>query len=302
MLGKEFYENITFANNYPFNVTIKGMSETFPAHWHNYAEVLIVLQDSIEYNINSIPYKLNKRDFLLVHPGELHSLVCNHKDLSSYILIQLDASFIFLLPEFKKHYYWIKTFHYLPYGECPALSDYMIELASEINDLFNSNALYKDAKIYARLLEMFAGIGEYVISDSYISRALNQRWLCPSRQSDKTSHQSEITQKMIDVCSYLSQNCTKDLTLLMAANYAGFSKYHFSRLFSEFTGSSFIEFLTNERLKQAVELLLNEKLSITDVAMMSGFSSISTFNRCFQKYKHDTPSNFRKKYTPMKSS
>ena len=74
------------------------------------------------------------------------------------------------------------------------------------------------------------------------------------------------------------------------------STAYFSRLFKEFTGLSYVEFITKERLNRACELLANATLSITDVALMSGFASISTFNRCFLKYRKDTPSSFRAKY------
>lgn len=301
MIDKNNFEDIRFLNNSPFNVTTSGMAETFPAHWHNYAEIIIVLQDVVVYSINEVVYTLHANDFLLIHPGDLHSLINNREMYSSYIMIQFDASFIYSLPDFQKHQYWIRNFHFLSKEENPALSCNVINLAAEIKDIFIRDNPYKDAKIYSRLLEMFSQLGEYVISDKYILRTMNSTDQGVTNQLAKNLHQYELKQKMIDVCSYLSQNCTQDITLSTAADYAGFSKYYFSRLFSEFTGYSFVEFLINERLKKAVELLLNEKLSITDVALMSGFSSISTFNRCFQKYRKDTPSNFRKKYSPMKS-
>lgn len=300
MIGEDKFEDIRFLNNYPFTVIESGLAESFPAHWHNYAELIIVLHDSVVYSINDVHYTLHENEFLLVHPGELHALIYNREVFSSYIMIQFDASFIFSLPDFKKHQYWIKNFHFLSNEENPASSNQILSLATQIKDLFNNDSLYKDAKIFSRLLDMFALIGEYVISDKYILRAMNNT-SGNANQITNNLHQYELKQKMIDVCSYLSQNCTQDITLATAADYAGFSKFYFSRLFSEFTGYSFVEFLINERLKKAVEFLLNEKLSITDVAMMSGFSSISTFNRCFQKYRKDTPTNYRKKYSPMKS-
>ncbi len=302
MLGKDNYENIKFKNNYPFNVTANGLSSTFPSHWHHYAELIIVLDDILKFQVNEDQYILNSNDLLLAHPCELHALIYNQEAASSYIIIQFDASFIFSLPDFKKHQYWMQSFHYLPKQENPDLSRRLIALATEIKELYENDTLYKDAKICSKLLDMFTNIGEYVISDQYILGSSNQITTSSLRETEKSTRQSELTEKMIDVCSYISQNCTQDMTLAAAANYAGFSIYHFSRLFSQFTGNSFVEFLTSERLKKAVELLLYDNLSIMDVAMMSGFTSISTFNRCFQKYRNDSPSNFRKHYNNMKES
>ena len=142
---------------------------------------------------------------------------------------------------------------------------------------------------------MFIAIGEYVTSEQFI-HFLDNHYSSVKSTATKGTHQSEITQKMIDVCSYLSQNCTENISLDDAADYAGFAPLSFfSRLFKEFTGLSMWNSY-KRRLNRACELLANATLSITDVALMSGFASISTFNRCFLKYRKDTPSSFRAKY------
>ncbi|MGN0358319.1 MAG: helix-turn-helix domain-containing protein [Blautia sp.] len=48
-------------------------------------------------------------------------------------------------------------------------------------------------------------------------------------------------------------------------------------------------------MRHAEELLTDSKISITDIALASGFSSVSNFNRSFQMYNHCSPSQFRKK-------
>ena len=75
---------------------------------------------------------------------------------------------------------------------------------------------------------------------------------------------------------------------------AGYSKYHFSRLFSEYTKETFCDYLNLRRIKAAEELLLNDSLSVTEIAMQSGFSSIATFNRLFRSLKGCSPSEYRK--------
>ena len=287
MLEKNNFENIRFQNDYPINLTNTCLPETFPEHWHNYAELIISKQDGIRYSITNTTFTLNKDDILLVHPGELHALIHNPPVASSYLLIQFDYSLISNMAEFRKHQYWLQKFQYLKAGRNPTLTDTLLACADYMFAIDRDDPPFKDARICCRLYEMFIAIGEYVTSDQYFQF---------SNDVTKSTHQSETTQKMIDVCSYLSWNCTEDISLDDAARYAGFSRYHFSRLFKEFTNLSYVEFITKERLNRACELLANDTLSITDVALMSGFSSISTFNRCFLKYRGDTPSAFREKY------
>ena len=84
-----------------------------------------------------------------------------------------------------------------------------------------------------------------------------------------------------------------DISVEDAARTAGFSKFHFSRLFKQFTDQTFCGYLNQRRISAAETLLLNPRLSITDVALQSGFSSLSTFNRTFRTLKSCTPSEFK---------
>ena len=62
------------------------------------------------------------------------------------------------------------------------------------------------------------------------------------------------------------------------------------------------DFYQFHRAYDTAEMYLNQPdLSILDVALQSGFKSLSTFNRVFKSYKNCTPSEYRKlnrRYTP----
>ncbi|MDE7275901.1 MAG: AraC family transcriptional regulator, partial [Lachnospiraceae bacterium] len=66
-----------------------------------------------------------------------------------------------------------------------------------------------------------------------------------------------------------------------------------SRLFKQFSGVSCYEYLTQKRINHAETLLIEPNISITEVAMRSGFGSLSTFNRIFKAAKHCTPSEYK---------
>ena len=70
----------------------------------------------------------------------------------------------------------------------------------------------------------------------------------------------------------------------------------FFKLFRAYTGLSFTDFVTRERLHIAENLLKKPDLTITEVSLESGFNSISTFNRVFLKSKNVSPTDFRQMY------
>ena len=100
----------------------------------------------------------------------------------------------------------------------------------------------------------------------------------------------------MNICDYISAHCAEDLTLDDIAGRAGFSKYHFSRLFKQFTGETFYKFLNTKRIAYAQNLLIDPGLSITEIAYLSGFNSISSFVRMFKALTAYTPTAYRQLY------
>ena len=74
---------------------------------------------------------------------------------------------------------------------------------------------------------------------------------------------------------------------------AGISKDYFSRMFRTVTGMNYAKWLNMIRLEKATELLADKEKTLTEVAMLSGFQSISSFNRVFHAEKGMAPGEYR---------
>ena len=103
-------------------------------------------------------------------------------------------------------------------------------------------------------------------------------------------------EKFLYITDYINEHFAEDLTLEDAADLAGFSKYHFSRLFKQYTDTSFYKYLNQKRISHAKKLLLDPQISVTDVALQSGFTSLSAFLRMFKQMNQCTPTEFRSMY------
>ena len=97
----------------------------------------------------------------------------------------------------------------------------------------------------------------------------------------------------LEACAYISEHCAEKLTLADVAAYIGYSKYHFARMFKTYSGMSFYDFFLRQRLRLCEQLLRDPTLPITEVALRSGFGSITTFNRIFKQYENMTPREYR---------
>ncbi len=107
---------------------------------------------------------------------------------------------------------------------------------------------------------------------------------------------------MILVTDDIKNNLTADdLSQGAMARLSGVSKDYFSRIFHSITGMNYTKWLNTVRLEKATELLTDPDLSLTEVAMHSGFQSISSFNRVFREDKGMSPREYRMLFTPSDS-
>ena len=85
-----------------------------------------------------------------------------------------------------------------------------------------------------------------------------------------------------------------DLEGLAAA--AGLSKYHFLRLFKATYGLTPAEYVSQRRIERAQDLLRATNLTVTEVCMLVGFSSLGSFSTRFRALVGETPSEFQRRY------
>jgi AraC-like DNA-binding protein len=112
---------------------------------------------------------------------------------------------------------------------------------------------------------------------------------CSSGVGKEPEHDS--VRKVIKFCL---KNLDKPLSVDDMAEVAGFSRFHFSRLFSASQGISPAAFLNELKMKYAVQLLQSENISIQEVGIRCGFQDPSYFCKVFRKYYHISPERFRK--------
>ncbi|OKI69724.1 helix-turn-helix domain-containing protein [Micromonospora sp. CB01531] len=92
----------------------------------------------------------------------------------------------------------------------------------------------------------------------------------------------------------MQENLADQLTVDDMAKTALFSKFHFSRIFQRATGISPGRFLSALRLQQAKRLLRSTSLSVADVSLRVGYSSVGTFSSRFTRSVGLSPTTFRR--------
>lgn len=85
------------------------------------------------------------------------------------------------------------------------------------------------------------------------------------------------------------------LDLAAMASTAGFSRYHFAREFRAAFGETPGAYLSRRRVERAKDLLASANLTVTEVSVLVGFASLSSFIRRFTELVGASPTVYRKR-------
>ena len=100
--------------------------------------------------------------------------------------------------------------------------------------------------------------------------------------------------KLVLVLDLIESDLAEDLSLKVLANAAGLSEYHFLRMFKQSTGYTPHQYVINQRIERAGELLKNTDMSVTEIAYLLGFSTPAHFTHHFRRKTGVTPSDLRR--------
>ncbi|MEY4504280.1 MAG: hypothetical protein RL154_573 [Pseudomonadota bacterium] len=100
-------------------------------------------------------------------------------------------------------------------------------------------------------------------------------------------------QSIYKVINYIEQNYNDDLTLEELSKVAGFSKYHFHRIFKSIVGKNISDYIRQVRLS-SVTMKCKTNLNITQIAQTSGYETNASFSKAFKNHFGITPKEFLK--------
>ncbi|MAT41325.1 MAG: AraC family transcriptional regulator [Anaerolineaceae bacterium] len=100
---------------------------------------------------------------------------------------------------------------------------------------------------------------------------------------------------------YIEDNLAGVIDFEQLSGLAGYSEYHFRRMFSLLSGLSLGEYIRRRRLAQAALELQISDIKIIDLAIRYGYDSSDSFSRAFQGLHGVTPTTARKRGTALKA-
>jgi AraC-like DNA-binding protein len=96
---------------------------------------------------------------------------------------------------------------------------------------------------------------------------------------------------------WIAENSSSRIGLAQAAEYAGFSPFHFQRLFTRAFGESPHEFLTRIRIERAQQILRTSADPVTEICFDLGYESLGSFSTLFRREVGVPPSAYRRAFS-----
>ncbi len=118
--------------------------------------------------------------------------------------------------------------------------------------------------------------------------------LC-SEAIDTTFRKNE-KERMGRLISYLNENFDKKIELETVADIAHMTPNAFCRYFKKRTQKSFSQYLNEIRIRHACKLLIEGELQIATICYLSGFNTLTNFNRQFKTLMEVTPTEYMKRF------
>lgn len=87
---------------------------------------------------------------------------------------------------------------------------------------------------------------------------------------------------MKQILTYIEEHLEDKITTRELADFAGYSEYHFIRLFKKYTNMTVTEYVIKRKLIKASEEII-ERNKIIDVAFKYGWQSHSSFTKAFNR-------------------
>ena len=224
-------------------------------HWHSECELIRIVSGNAQIKINNRLFYAQKGQCFFCGPEELHYIIGEKDSLIDIMFFHGD-----ILKKIIGKYRLITPL----LSNCNLVNQTFLDIRQLISE---------KPRFYSETLENRA--------TGLLLTLFNNNEICQhqkKKQSDK---------RIIDMIN--EKFATITFNEIVA--FSGYSPSHFSKIFKQLTGMTFSDYLNYVKIEYAVSLIQNNlNLTVTDICLQCGFSTIRNFNRVFKKITSFTPS------------
>ena len=266
------------------NHSTKGF--TTRAHVHPAIELIYVQKGEYSVSIDNDEVNASAGDLLFFRANTIHSIQLTSEFAGSYYVLKINPSLLF---------------HIFPGGDQMRMTGPFLFKQRGERAIFHSDEIPDTFKnIFKSMITVFDCNESffYITERAYSALLLTEMLKSMLPEPDATADVNEKNLSLIHKCvDYINKNYATDISAEECADAVHMSYSYFARLFRAVMGKTFKEYLVSVRLAKAKGILLSTSVSVTNVAMACGYSSLSYFIAEYKKEFGKTPREERKALT-----
>jgi AraC family transcriptional regulator len=250
--------------------------------WLNNMVFLHLRPITIEFKQNSrvVSRRIQAGDTVIVPPqGVTHNRI---RDRLDFVALAIEP-----------------TFMIAACGELAAADHFELRLLQGVTDRFVEGtclALLEEVKQGGKSGLLYADSLVTSLAVHLATRYSARKFRRPPPSSPRVVRRAQL---------FITDHLARDLTLADIAAAVDLSPFHFSRVFKQHTGLSPYQFLLQQRIERAKQLLVRGEHSVSEVALAVGFYDQSHFSLHFKRLSGMTPGQFiaqfhRRKVVPVR--
>ena len=246
-------------------------------------KLFYVLDGTFQWEIDKGQFTLYPGDIAVVLPGQEFGSYNDVLEIGSFLWIHIDAR----QPDAGE----------IILGKWSNLSDNEIMSISKIL-LLNSPVVILKFTEAGRILKCIQQelFNRELGHCTRVNNQIDELFILTTRQLSRQSNTGrDFSKTFMKLEEALREDLSHQWTVEEMAAFVGLGTTLFNEKVKSYSGFSPLNYLIKIRISEAIKLLKKEKVSITDIALETGFSSSQHFSTTFKKLTGYTPGEFRKK-------
>ncbi|WP_199619301.1 AraC family transcriptional regulator [Paenibacillus alkalitolerans] len=250
------------------------------SHFHRTYEVFYLMSGKREFFIKDRTMVIEEGDVVIISPNVLHRTTNTEMPAHERLIVNIHESYFIasdgshadiLHPLFEKEYVYVK---------CSSHDRMTIDaLANKIIQEVRDKKPGYETYAQALTLQLLIDCCRLMTETGY----------------ETPEHPSSKHERISEVVRYINSHYMEELSLQRLAEKFYVSPYYLSRFFKEATGFTFVEYLNNVRVKEAMTLLLSSSMKANMISKRVGFGSVTHFGRVFKQVTGHAPLFYRKR-------
>lgn len=239
-------------------------------HSHHCTELFYVINGKGTFRVEDLFFPVSANDVIVVNPNVRHTEIAIPQMPMEYIVLGFNGGEFLLNGSEDSRY-------------C------MMRLEEDNNILFFLRQILVELEQRRPYHELAAQSN----LDILVINLLRQTPISLSKQSIRAINSTSNNTECNQIKRFIDNHYREQVTLDILAEKAHLSKYYLVHMFTKEYGISPINYLNQKRVEESCHFLSNTDYSISEIAQILGFSSLSYFSQSFKRIRAVSPLTYR---------